>query len=64
MRDKDYLGSVEYSYTLNFSKPAAPVFAQMFKCVLFFPPLLLSVYPSHPSPLPTHPAHHPFPNPY
>ncbi|KAI5822513.1 glutamate decarboxylase [Schizophyllum commune Tattone D] len=25
-----YLGSVEYSYTLNFSKPAAPVFAQMF----------------------------------
>ncbi|KAF9525236.1 pyridoxal phosphate-dependent transferase [Crepidotus variabilis] len=25
-----YLGSVEYSYTLNFSKPAAPVIAQMF----------------------------------
>ena len=26
----DYLGSVEYSYTLNFSKPAAPVIAQMY----------------------------------
>jgi len=25
-----YLGSVEYSFTLNFSKPAAPVIAQMF----------------------------------
>ncbi|TDL19632.1 glutamate decarboxylase, partial [Rickenella mellea] len=25
-----YLGSVEYSYTLNFSKPAAPFIAQMF----------------------------------
>ncbi|KAL1750587.1 pyridoxal phosphate-dependent transferase [Schizophyllum commune] len=25
-----YLGSTEYSYTLNFSKPASPVFAQMF----------------------------------
>ena len=29
----DYLGSTEYSYTLNFSKPASPVFAQMFKYV-------------------------------
>ena len=26
----DYLGSVEYTFTLNFSKPAAPVIAQMF----------------------------------
>lgn len=26
----DYLGSVEYSYTLNFSKPAAPVISQMY----------------------------------
>ncbi|KAF9041418.1 glutamate decarboxylase [Panaeolus papilionaceus] len=25
-----YLGSVEYSFTLNFSKPAAPIIAQMF----------------------------------
>ncbi|KZV98618.1 glutamate decarboxylase [Exidia glandulosa HHB12029] len=25
-----YLGSVEYSFTLNFSKPAAPILAQMF----------------------------------
>jgi len=25
-----YLGSVEYSYTLNFSKPAAPIVAQMY----------------------------------
>ncbi|KXN86662.1 Glutamate decarboxylase [Leucoagaricus sp. SymC.cos] len=25
-----YLGSVEYTYTLNFSKPAAPVIAQMY----------------------------------
>ncbi|KAF8621774.1 hypothetical protein AX15_007510 [Amanita polypyramis BW_CC] len=25
-----YLGSIEYSFTLNFSKPAAPVMAQMF----------------------------------
>ncbi|KAF8799749.1 glutamate decarboxylase [Phlegmacium glaucopus] len=25
-----YLGSTEYTFTLNFSKPAAPVFAQMF----------------------------------
>lgn len=28
--NKDYLGSTEYSYTLNFSKPAAPIIAQMF----------------------------------
>lgn len=26
----DYLGSTEYSYTLNFSKPAAPIVAQMY----------------------------------
>jgi len=26
----DYLGSTEYSYTLNFSKPASPIVAQMF----------------------------------
>ncbi|KAH8818722.1 glutamate decarboxylase [Flagelloscypha sp. PMI_526] len=28
-----YLGSVEYSYTLNFSKPAAPVIAQLFNFI-------------------------------
>ncbi|KIY49774.1 glutamate decarboxylase [Fistulina hepatica ATCC 64428] len=28
-----YLGSIEYSYTLNFSKPAAPVIAQMFNFI-------------------------------
>lgn len=26
----DYLGSTEYSFTLNFSKPAAPIISQMF----------------------------------
>ena len=48
-----YLGSVEYSFSLNFSRPAAPIIAQYFNLIhlgfevrvfsSFFSPYLYSV---------------------